>query len=460
MPNNATYNQVPYNTPRAGLLGKISGYFANTKLTKRYYYKIYTKQGTYVTTWSADVISDPEFRSVINGGYGELKVNLGRKYDNFGEGNDVTLLNKVELWVADADNVSNNRKQTQWDVSQWDASYWDSPLGSTRKIYTGYISAYTPYVDDETQYVEVVLLGYITEGSFKIVKDGSGNTRFTLTGDPATLFKTIINYYRADGNTNINYTGNSIQYTGLTTVYTFNEMTLIECLNKIVEVTPSNWFWFIDANGNVNLKQSSMTQADHKLFIGRDMSYLESNRRAENITNRVYIIGGGTPTLYNVYKRDASIAAYGSFDRKIQDGNVTDNITADIMAKRVLDMLQDPETRAVIRVVDNNGQNSDGQDIESFNVGDTIQIKNLNFGAKSVSRWDVSQWDVDVWDNTFRYTLGSVLVIVSLSYYKTYIEIEVSSRLPEVTKRIEDVSKLVNQQIQETIPNYPAVRTV
>ncbi len=432
-----------------------------TLVAKRFYYKIYTQSGTYVKTWSTDVVSYPSFRTVLNGGSGELEVKLARRYDNFGEGDDVKLMNKVELWVADEDNVDNNISEVLYDVSLWDVDRWDTLVYSYRKIYTGYISAYSPMVDDEEQYINVVLLGYATQASFKVIKDQSGLTQFTLTSvDPAVAMRTVIDYYRADGNYEIDYTGTSIQLVGTAITYTFNEMTLQEAIDKIVEMTPYNYFWFIDANGIVNLKRLSST-ADHTIKVGSDISYLESTRRAENITNVVYLIGGGSPNLYNKYSRSASINTYGKFERKLQDGNVTDNDTADAMAKRYLDTFQEPETRAIIKIVDNCGvDRHKGQDIEDYQVGDTIQIKNLNFGAKGLTLWDVAQWDTDVWDNTFQYTLASVLTIVSLSYSMSSLEIEVSSRLPEVTKRVEQINKIVDQQLQEGIPTSPIIRSV
>lgn len=433
---------------------------------KRYYYKVYDVNQKYITTWSTDVISDPNFRTVLNGGSGELLIDLARKHDNFGEGNDVALMNRVELWVADNDNLANNITTVQWDVSKWDVDFWDNPLYSFRKIYSGYISAYAPTLGDgssegEKEYIEVTCLGFVTEASYKIVSDLSGNTNFTLSAmDPSSMMKKIIDYYRADGNTNINYLGSSIQTTGLTATYVFNEMTLQECIDAIISITPAGWYWYIDPNGTLFMKKASIS-ADHSLVIGRDTGYLASNKRVENVVNSLYIIGGGSPPLYNWYKRSASISSYGLFEQKLQDGLVTDNATADLMAKRILDTYQLPETRAVINVIDNNGENSgQGQDIESFSVGDTVQIKNLSYGSKSVSLWDKAVYDTDVWDQTFQFTLASILTIVSIDYYPTYIQIEVSSRLPEITKRIETISKILDNQVQNGIPIAPSSRFV
>jgi len=113
----------------------------NSAVHKRYYYKIYDTNLKYVTTWSTDVISDPTFRTVLNGGAGDLTVMLARKYDNFGENVDVALGNRVELWTADNDNLSNNSlASTLWDSAKWDVDVWDNPIRSFVKLYTGVIS--------------------------------------------------------------------------------------------------------------------------------------------------------------------------------------------------------------------------------------------------------------------------------------------------------------------------------
>jgi hypothetical protein len=433
-------------------------------IQKKYYYKVYSNGLIYITTWSKDVISDPEFRTVINGGAGELKVDLARPYDNFGEGFDVSLGNRVELWTADNDRLGQSLIYALWDTAVWDASdYWDNPMLNWEKIYAGYISAYAPTIEDEKQYVEITLLGYVTEASYRINTDTSGNTTVTYTNtDPSTMLKNIIDNYRSNGGINLNYTGTTIQSTGDTATYTFQENTLQECFDRIVEMCPNGWFWFVDATGLVYLQQSRLNQADHQLTIGKDVSYLQTNKRIENLTNSLYIVGGnsGGTSYYWQYSRTGSIAQYGKFERKLQDGQVADSATADLIAARTLDNNQTPETRAVIRITDNNGENiNQGANIEGFKIGDTVQIKNLNYGTKGQTRWGIGIWDSDVWDYTIASTTASILTIVSIQYYKTYIEIEASSRLPEVSKRIEQVNSTLNTQFQQDIPTSPTVRT-
>lgn len=431
-------------------------------ITKRYYYKIYDVNQKYITTWSTDVISDPQFQQIINGGSGQMIVDLARPYDNFGESVDVSLQNRVDCWVADADNVVNNSSiGTLWDYAKWDVDTWDGLVMSFVKIYSGYISAYSPVLDGEQQYIEITVLGYVTEASFRILKDGSGNTTVTYTSqDPGAIMKDVIDKYRADGGLNINYIGTSVQNTGTPVTYTFNDNTLKECFDKIVQLCPNGWYWFLDPNGTVFLQQSSLL-ANHVLTIGKDISKLQTNKRIENLGNVVYIIGGGSPNLFNQYTRATSVSTYGKFEIKIQDGQVIDNATADVIAKGYLDRNQSPETRTLIDIVDNNGENSDlGQNIEAFNIGDTIQIKNLNYGTKSTSVWNLAIWDTDVWDATLQFSTADVLTIQSIQYYPDYIEIEASNRLPDINRVIQTLKTTQDMLVQENIPTTPTIRSV
>jgi hypothetical protein len=432
------------------------------RIEKRFYYKVYDSSQRYLTTWTKDVISDPNYRSTINGGSGQLMVRLARPFDNFGESSDVALRNKIELWVADADNVANNAaSNTMWDVDMWDVGLWDSVVRSFIKMYSGYISAYAPVIDNEEQYVDVTVLGYVTETAMRILKDSSGNTTVTYTSqDPGAIMTDVIDKYRADGGVNLNYVGSSIQTVGVSATYTFKFNTIKECFDKILELCPAGWYYYIDANGTVYLQQSSDT-ADHVLTVGKEIIYMQPTKRIENIINQVYIIGGGGTPLFNTYKRDGSITSYGKFEFKIQDGSVTDNTTADLIAKAKLDQFETPETRTILRIADNNGEDSNlGTNIESFKVGDTIQIKNLNYGVTSSTLWNQGTWDTDVWDATLRFSTASVLTIVSIQYQPDYIEIEASTRLPEIARRIEQVNTTLNTSLQQNLPTNPTVRVV
>jgi len=385
---------------------------------KTFEYRIFDSN-TYVTTWTDEVLSEPYFRMTINGGAGEMVVRLSRTFDNFGEDNDVKLSNKVEVWCFDC----------------------EAPNGTL--LYCGYISGYRPVLDGASEYVEVTLLPYIAEMSELMLREPSGDTLISFSSvDPSSVFKQIIDYYREDGGT-INYTASSIDDTNTTITYNFNCYTVKEALDKAIELTPENWYWFVDANNILYLKLSNMTTATHNFYIGKHLSYMETWRRAEDLINRVYFVGGdigGGELLYRMNDNDASIASYGIRAEKKVDQRVTSTTTADIMANRLINSRKDPEIRTTAIIVDNNGSNALlGYDIESIKPGDTMIIRNLQYGAKTITLWDIAQWDVDVWDQTLAYAAASIIQILTVEYSPNQVRIEASSRLPEIPKRMEDI---------------------
>ncbi len=125
--------------------------------------------------------------------------------------------------------------------------------------------------------------------------------------------------------------------------------------------------------------------------------------------------------------------------------------TADKMANRILDSKINPEIRTIVTIFDTNGENADrGYDIESVDPGEVMKIRNIEQGVKAPSLWDQMQWDVDVWDQTLTYTAAEEVQILSIAYKPQGITIEASSRLPEISKRIEDINRnLVASQTKD-----------
>ena len=422
---------------------------------KRYYYKVYTKNREYITTWNEEVISTPRFRSVLNGGYSDCNVKLSRDYNNFGEEVDVKFQNRVEIWCEDRD--------AQNGVL----------------VYSGFISKYTPVFDGEKSYIDIVLLNYVSEASYNMLLTTSGTTIVPFySQDPSDIMKGVIDLYRERGGINLNYGATGAKFdqdffdqsyfaeetvddTGTVVSYTFNHDTLKEAMDKVIELCPENWFWFVDPNGIVYLKETDFTLTDHKAVIGRDISYLSLEKSIENVTNAVFFTGGGDPSLFIKYERNSSISTYGRIERKMQDGRVTLEDTADYIARRQLNRNETPEARALLTILDNNGDDPDkGIDIESVRVGQTIRPRNIVENESNISLWDVMEWDTDVWDETLSSQITQNLLIVSIQYEPGKITIEASNRLPEISKRIEDVRRNLDTKIQEYLPSSPSERTV
>jgi len=398
---------------------------------KRYVYKIFDGE-SFVKSWADEVLNDPSFRNAINSGPGELIIRLARTYDNFGEDIDVKLNNRVELWVYDR----------------------EQPDG--RLLYRGFISGYRPVLEGNREYVEVTCLSYVYQFSTYMLRDDSGDTKLAYySADPSDILKNIIDNYRLDGGS-INYTATSIETTGTTVTYIYNSSTVREAIDKVIELCPEGWYWYIDSAAIIHLKARHGT-ADHTFTIGRHLTSMETWRRAEDIVNRIYFTGGGVPPLYRVYSSSASITSYGLHASHEVDGRVTVTETADTISNKILLAKKDPEIRTSITLLDTNGEDvNKGYDIESIQPGDTCNILNIRGNVKVYTVWDSAIWDTDVWDQTLATTAADITQILTVEYSPDSMVIEASSRTPEIAKRIEDINR--NLITDETV-DVPATPT-
>lgn len=384
------------NSIGTGYGNEVTFIMATRFVTKHYFYKIY-QDDIYMTTWTSEVVSDPSFMMDINSGPGELFIKLARRFDEFNEGTDIALNNRVECWVADEDRH-------------------DAQL-----LYSGYISGYRPIIEGVTEFIEITVFNYAAALSRTILRDSTGNTTLAyLSVDPAVIMRDVIDKYVNNGG-RIGYTSTSIVNTGYTVTYTFNTNTLKECLDKILELCPEGWYYIIDSDSTVYLRPKSGT-SDNKFYIGKHVKMLGRKKRIENLINRVLFIGDN---LYRVYQDQTSINLYGIHEDKIIDQRVSVAATAQIMSNRLLNMNKDPEVQMQLVIMDNNGPNIHrGYDIESVKPGQTLQVFN---------------------------PISTLLQILSVQYLADSIVIEASSRIPVVAKRVEDIRR--NFELYQTADN-------
>lgn len=388
---------------------------------KKYIYKVYDGT-TFVKVWSDEVLNDPSFRNGVNTGPGEIIIRLNRSFDSFGEGVDVKLNNRIELWVYDREAING------------------------LCLYRGFISGYRPVLEGNREYVEITCLSHVYEFSAYMLRDAAGDTTVAYASqDPSDILKDIIDKYRADGGS-VNYSTTSIEDTNTTVSYTFNSNLVKEAVDKVIELCPEGWYWYVDSSAIIHLK-SRNALADHTFSIGSHINSMETWRRAEDIVNRVYFKGGGEPPMYRVYSNSASITSYGLHAIHKVDGRVTVTATADTMSNKILDAKKDPEIRTSLTILDSNGEDANrGYDAESIQPGDTCKILNIKGSVRTYSLWDAMVWDTDVWDQTITTTAADVVQILAIQYTPYSIVLEASSRAPEISKRVEDIYRNLIQE--------------
>src|SRR5947209_7874575 len=128
-------------------------------VTKKFLAKVYDQDGTtlrktFVYERTADGSSHlkagPSFHTRINGGQGELVLDVKAPFDDFDEGVSVKLMNIVRLYAVVTDDATKAQTSTL--------------------VYTGYVSRYEPYVEQGGEGVRVTCLGLaslLTKSYFK-----------------------------------------------------------------------------------------------------------------------------------------------------------------------------------------------------------------------------------------------------------------------------------------------------
>lgn len=402
-------------------------------MRKRYEYKIYSSTGVFLTTWT-DVINEPSFETVINGGFVEMVCNLARRTDSFGEQSDVAFNNELRLYCFDN----------------------DAPNGVL--MFSGYISRYQPKNDGPEDIIEVHILGYHQRLKDFMFENAQGNTNITLNSiDPGEMAETILDALSVNG-CPVGWTETSLQKTGTVSSYQFQFYTGMEALDKMLELTPIGWYWYVDANKKFNL-HPKQEEAIHTFTIGKEIFFIDADKRIESVVNRVYFLGGipegATEALYSRYEVQASIQEYGLKALKKVDQRVTLQATMDTIANNILDSQNSAEIRCIIKIKDNDYDEKNGYDIESVKIGDTCQVRNYQDSFSS-SKWDIMFWDTDFWDLNIKNITETVMQIVDIKYNPNYIELTISSKIPNIAKRVEDVNRNLVDSLTVNTPTSPS----
>ena len=296
-----------------------------------------------------------------------------------------------------------------------------------------------------------------TDLYFKIYST-TGNTEAPYNSyDPSEIMKSIVLDYNDNGG-RISYTVSSIDSTNSTVSYTFNVNTLLEGINKCVELAPVNWYWYIDQGTNtINFHEKSDTP-DHTFSFEKDVIDAKFEKRIEEITNVIYFTGGDLGSGTNFFKKytiPESITKYGIKALKYADGRVTVTTTADTIANNILATKSEPELRVTLEILDNNNDMNMGYDIESIQVGDVIAVRNITQQV-GLSTWDTGRFDEAYWDFNI-YNLSSLqMQIQKLEYKQDSVVISASTIPLDVNKRIEDINRNLEALQTANNPTTPS----
>lgn len=394
---------------------------------KKYIVKIYNSKGNYITSWSD--VSFNGFKKTINGGLGECRIKLARRFDDFGEYEDVKLNNKVEIYCSDGDTSSEGDR-----------------------IYSGFISNYSPSIRENREGVDVVLLGYVSKLATSILKNSTqvelktDTSSGLTTGDVASscevrdVVKAIIDRYQAEAvNPIINYSSTSTEDSGNTFTYTFNSKYYNEALEVCREYAPSNWWWFVDADNVLNFKPKP-SKPDHYFVFGKHFKSINVEKNMENVINRVLFSSGDSERqILKLYSDTDSSDDYDDRWDLVTDNRVSVEETADNSGEAILAEKKDADVKTTIEILDNNSEEN-GYDIESINPGDTCKFLNL--------------------DPNISKTFSGIMTIKSVSYTPDSATIEIETLSIDTGKEIfKNNEKIDSQEAPNRPKSYDTVDT-
>jgi len=398
---------------------------------KRYTFKAYDSTGGFLST-IPDVVDDPKFTSYINSGAGEMTFKLPRSVFNFDEGSIIAQNNEVTIDCHDTD-------------------------GSVT-IYSGYISKYAPALNKGQEFIQVTCLGYASQLERYMHEDSSGNTTLSyLSDDPTDILKDVLDNFTTAGG-KVDYNASSTDDTSTVVTYEMNTYTVKEALDKVNQLAPNGWYYSVGADNIVQFHSKDAT-ANHTLVLGKDVQTIIPEKSLEGMVNKIYFTGAEiTATgenLYKKYTRSSSISNYGLYAKKLVDTRVSDETTMGIMATSILDRGDTPETRTTLVIRDNNNLDGRGYDIESIHPGQTIKL--LGYTQQNTNLWNTAIWDTDKWDYDLTQVSSTVQQIMKVSYEPNKLTVELSSKLPDISHRVEDIRR--NQISLTTNENSTAPTT-
>jgi len=318
----------------------------------KYIYKIYDITDTFVKVLD-DVISKPEFTYSLNGGLGELVLQLNRSLDDYGEGTDLDFNYKVEVHLTD--------------------DYNDSAL-----IYTGYISAFNPYYRNGSEGVEITILPNIAKLNNEYYRSGTSvKDNFDLTWtatEIGDIIEGIIDNHRSlvsalyisNDYTDIDDTGNSI-------TVTFSQEKHIDTIHLLEKYIDTGWHWYIDASGKFYLKDQSAT-ADHSFILGKHIIGIDGHKNIEDVMNTYFIWNGeksGT-VVDNIYQDATSQNNFDNIAGLLVDSEMTTDGFSDFTGNAKIANNKDSKRLITITI------SAKDYDIAGIRPGDTCKILNID----------------------------------------------------------------------------------
>lgn len=422
-----------------------------------YLIKIYDSSSSYIGILT-DALNELEYYQRINDSGSSVQYKLGRSARNYvetrenlqaedgttletennrpleavynqfktvGEGTDVDLNLRYDIYVYKG-SVEAIETEDGELLETEDGRPIEATLGSPdgKRIFSGWVSKYRAHYGRE-EYVVVDLLHHSTELDNYVVNDGT-NTTFSLNSyDPSNMLKYILDQYALDGGT-LTYTENTVELTGSVASYDFKMMTVKEAIDKILELSPSDWYWYIDQGTNeVHFHEKADTPA-HTFVFGYHIQEIDVERHLEDLVNEVRFVGGGDPQLYKLYEDATSKTTWRRGLEILTDSRVTTATSAQILSEALIERYKDPVYSTEVTILEKRYRT------ETIKLGDTVSFGNFGNFIDNLN-----------------------LMVVGISYSKNSVTLQLGTILPKVNKRLEEVKRNLRREESQNVTDAP-----
>ncbi len=413
---------------------------------KTYQYKVYTKDGGYITTWN-NVLSDFKYTQAINSLGSSVTILLGKTADSIysgltnwitesgvgviteagddiivsansenqvGPGSDVDLRQRVDVYVffGQSTNWITEAGINITTESGQDIVVDDGAPGG-RRIYSGYISKYKAIYGGE-EHIEVNVVSFGAELANYVLESGLSTTLAYNSQDPTAIFKDAMDKFVAAGGI-VSYNTTSADLTNTKVSYTFKTAIYTDVVKKVLELCPTDWGFWLDQGANIIYLKPRPMLKSHVFHLGQHVQSLELVRDIEGLQNKVYFVGGdigGSVNLFKKYSDPTSITAYGQGLNIHTDNRVKLDTSADVIANSQLARYKSPRYYSTVTIF------SSVYDIESITVGQLVGFANFN---NAVDRLEMQ--------------------VVNISYEPDFVQLTLDTLLPSVSKRVEDINR-------------------
>lgn len=431
---------------------------------KVYLYKVYDPDGNYIETWK-DVVSDLTFTHEINTIGSTTMVELARNSDTLGvtttplqtedgqnilteddqtilvatesrnqvgSGSSVDYNNRVDV-VAYYGGVEPLLTEDGEVILTEDGEPILAELGAPngRRVFTGFISEINSrYGNTESTMVQLTSYGFDLD-QFPVTTAYNNNTTTVAFNsyDPSEIVRVGIDRFAQtaalEQTSYTMRTDTSIVSSGTVVSYTFRNNTYKELLDKTLELLPSNWYYRVGLGDNTVYVRERSVDPQHLFYLGKHIKALDLKGSILDVVNHTLFTGGGDPALY-VERKEAPANRTRRGLEIMSDARVTLQSSAEIISEGKIEEANKLQYRTTIEVL------TKQYDIESIQVGETIGFR--NFG---------------------NYVDELTMTVVGLAYTPDVVQLQLETKPPTISQRLEDIRRNLNTQENQNIPSTP-----